>query len=330
VVTVTDANLILHRLDPAHFLGGRMKLQVEAARAAMADLAAAIGSRTLEAAAWGVLQIANATMERAIRKISVERGYDPRDFTLVAFGGAGPLHACELAERLAAQYAPRVLVPRAPGVLSALGMLLADLVKDYALTVMRRAGDLTDADLAALFAPLEARARVEMAQEGIVSPPLVYSIDARYLGQSFEINVPVATENGILKLDVGEFHARHAQRYGHAHPDQPVEFVTVRLRAIGPTPKPLFEALPEGAEDASAACVGESEVWFEGENGPQPHVARLYQREKLLAGNRLAGPAILFQLDATTVVPPGWSGDVDRLGHLQLKRHTPSGGSASV
>ncbi len=347
LVTVTDANLVLNRLDPAHFLGGKMTLDRAAAEAAFAELGrhaqrpSAIGYRPsaighppsatrsgqLPALAWGVLQVANATMERAIRKISVERGYDPRDFTLVAFGGAGPLHACELAERLAI---PRVLVPRAPGVLSALGMLLADLVKDYSLTVMRPAQAVTEADLRELFAPLEARARAEMAAdyapqsraewEVVAVTRLDYSLDARYVGQSFEINVPLR-EEGQWGLVVGDFHARHAQRYGHSRPAQPVEFVNLRLRAIAPTPKPVFEELAGGGQDASPAQVGVQDVWFETPPGLAPQAARLYQREKLLAGHRITGPAVIFQFDATTLIPPDWQGQVDHLGHLLLTRH---------
>jgi N-methylhydantoinase A len=314
VVTVTDANLILNRLDPAHFLGGRMTLNVEAARAALHQLANQTQTQTPEAAAWGVIQIANAAMERAIRKISIERGFDPRDFTLVAFGGAGPLHACELAERLAI---PRVLVPRAPGVLSALGMLLADLVKDYSLTAMRRAEALSETDLEESFRPLEARARADMATEGVIAPRLERSVDMRYVGQSFEINVPFLA--GHWELVSRDFHTRHAQRYGHAHPAEPVELVTLRVRAVGETPKPIFEELPVGGEEASAASLGEQRVWFRGQEGLQPQAARLYAREKFRAGNRIEGPAIIFQLDATTVVPPGWAGQVDRRGHLLLE-----------
>jgi N-methylhydantoinase A len=225
------------------------------------------------------------------------------------------LHACELAERLAI---PRVLVPRAPGVLSALGMLLADLVKDYSLTVMRRAEALTPSDLRALFEPLEVRARAEMAPEGVASPLLERSVDARYVGQSFEINVPLEEGDPSLESLVTDFHARHGQRYGHAHPDWPVELVTLRVRAVGPTPKPIFEELPRGGEDASPARVGEREVWFEGAAGPRSQPAGLFERERLAAGNRLTGPAMVFQLDATTVIPPGWVGEVDRLGHLRL------------
>ena len=317
--TVTDAHLILNRLNPSHFLGGRMELDFAAAEHALAVLGSALPSaiRPPPLAAWGILQVANATMERAIRKISVERGFDPRDFTLVAFGGAGPLHACELAERLAI---PRVLVPRAPGVLSALGMLLADLVKDYSLTVMRPAQAVSETDLRELFAPLEARARVEMASDGVAAPRLEHAIDARYVGQSFEITVLLPAPFALEAM-LGDFHARHAQRYGHAHSGRPVEFVNLRLRAFGPTPKPVFEELSQGSEDASGAQIGEQPVWFEGPRGPAPQEARLYQRERLLAGNRVQGPAVIFQFDATTVVPPQWEGQINRLGHLLLARH---------
>jgi len=322
VVAVTDADLILNRLDPAHFLGGRMTLEGAAARAALAELATALGSASPETAAWGVIQIANATMERAIRKISIERGFDPRDFALVAFGGAGPVHACELAERLGI---PRVLVPRAPGVLSALGMLLSDLVRDYSLTTMRRAEAPTlsavegrgGSDFEESFQPLEARARAEMAIEGVTAPRLERSVDMRYVGQSFEINVPF---EGNWRLVIGEFHARHGQRYGHAHPDEPVELVNLRVRAVGETQKPVFEELPVGGADPSAASAGERPVWFEGQAGLQPQVAQLFEREKFRAGNRVEGPAIVFQMDATTVIPPGWAGTVDYWGHLLLER----------
>jgi N-methylhydantoinase A len=257
------------------------------------------------------VQIANAAMERAIRKISIERGHDPRDFTLAAFGGAGPLHACELAERLAI---PRVLIPRMPGVLSALGMALSDLVKDYAQTIMRRADALTQVEFDSLFAPLEDRARAEMKQDGVSEPLLQRSIDMRYVGQSFEINVPLDHPLPFTN----HFHSLHAQRYGHAHPDAPVECVTLRVRAVGQMPRPVFEPLPSGGEDAAAAQVGESQVWFEDARGLASHPTRLYERDLLRAGNRLIGPAIIFQLDATTVIPPGWVGRVDEWGHLLL------------
>jgi N-methylhydantoinase A len=321
--TVTDANLVLRRLDTKHFLGGRMQLDTVAAQAALEHLAAGLRRETAgraasaEHAAWGVVQVANAAMERAIRRISVERGYDPADFTLVAFGGAGPLHACELAERLGL---PQVLVPRAPGVLSALGMLVADLVSDYSTTVMQPLASLAASELGQLFAAWEARARAEMARElgqPATAVRLERSLDLRYSGQSFEINVPaVSLDPAALAAD---FHARHGRRYGHAHPDEPVEVVNLRVRAIGPTPQPQFEALARGGEDPQAAQVGVQEAFFDGPGGPKTYATRLYERAGLLSGNIVGGPAVIFQLDATSVVPPGWAGEVTAGGHLLLR-----------
>ncbi|MBI4771341.1 MAG: hydantoinase/oxoprolinase family protein [Chloroflexi bacterium] len=315
--TVTDANLLLGRLDADHFLDGGLRLDESAARDCLSRLAAEMGAESPSAAAWGVVQVVNAAMERAIRRISVERGHDPRQFTLVAFGGAGPSHACEMAVHLAI---PQVLVPRAPGVLSALGMLIADVVKDYSLTVMRPAAGLTPRELAGLLAPLEARARRELAAEGVPRARLEPGADLRYRGQSFELTVPV-TETSISSLQ-SQFHLSHARRYGHSHPDQPVEVVNLRVRAVGTGPRPAFQPLPPGGEDASGAEIGRKAAWFEQGGWRQ---SRLYRREALRAGNLIPGPAILFQLDATTVIPPGWRGRVGRSGHLLLARAGESG-----
>jgi N-methylhydantoinase A len=316
--TVTDANLVLGRLAPDHFLGGQMRLSAAAAEHALARLAQAMGGAGVPAAAWGVLQVANAAMERAVRRISVERGYDPAGFTLVAFGGAGPLHACELAERLGM---PQVLVPRAPGVLSALGMLVADRVKDYSATLLRPAAALSDADLPGLFAPLENSARVEMAAElaaGAAGLRLENSADLRYQGQAFELNVPLEPGPGLAGL-VDGFHALHQQRYGHSHPAEPVEVVNLRVRAVVPGTPPEFEPLPAaGDTTAAVALVGEAPAWFAAGDAAAPRPTRRYNRERLLAGHTLSGPAVIYQLDATTVVPPGWLARVDRAGHLVL------------
>jgi N-methylhydantoinase A len=317
--TTSDANLLLGRLHPDHFLGGAMRLDVARARAALARLAEAMRASTPEQAAWGVIQVANATMERAIRAISVERGYDPRDFTLVPFGGAGPLHACALAESLRI---PRILVPRTPGVLSALGMVIADLVKDYSQTVMLR-GEvlglsggrqvLNPARLDTIFAPLEDRARRDLRGEGIAPDQIALerALDMRYVGQSHEVTVPQPVDGDWLNA----FHATHERRYGHQQPGEPVEAVNARLRAVGRGPKPVFERLRQAGPDASAARLGEGSAWFTPE-GPQPTV--LYGRDGLQAGNALDGPAVIVQLDATTVIPPGWRAMVDAWGNLLL------------
>ena len=321
VATVTDANLVLNRLHPEHFLGGRMRLDLAAAQAALQPLAAPLGGS--ETAAWGIVQVANAAMERAIRKISVERGFDPAGFTLVAFGGAGPLHACELAARLAI---PRVLVPRTPGVLSALGMLVADLVQDFSTTVLRPLAGLSAGELAALFAPWEARAladmQAELAAAGLRGAPrLERSADLRYVGQSFEINAPLPVGPPVVPALAADFHARHAQRYGHSHPAEPLELVNLRVRAVGATPALAFEPLPAAGPDPAPARLGWQPVWFASQASAGSLEAlptALYDREALRPGNGLAGPALLFQLDATTVIPPGWRGQVDHLGHLLL------------
>ncbi len=310
--TTSDANLLLGRLHADHFLGGEMRLFPDCAYEALARLADDLGVATPEHAAWGVIQVTNAAMERAIRTISVERGYDPRDFVLVPFGGAGPLHACALAEAL---QMPLILIPRVPGVLSALGMLIADLVKDYSQHVMERLDRLTAPALDAIFAPLAERAIAEMVAEGIASQEILLerALDMRYVGQSHELTVAEPHDEDWAAA----FHAAHDQRYGHRHDDEPVEVVTIRVKAIGRGPKPEFQMLPNAGPDSRPAQIGESRVWFS-QAGPIP--SSLYDRDLLRAGNRLMGPAVIFQMDATTVVAPNWQAEVDPWGNLLLTR----------
>ncbi len=311
VPTTTDANLALGRLDADHFLGGGMTLDAHGAQAALHTLSEAMGAESPEAAAWGVIRVANATMERAIRRISVERGRDPRRFALLAFGGAGPLHACELA---AALNIPTVLVPPTPGVLSALGMLVADLVKDYSQTVMLRAQGLGWAELQTHLKPLWERGRAELIAEGVGpgAVSLSSALDMRYVGQSHELSVPVAVGDDF----VGAFHQAHGQRFGHQHPAEPVEIVNVRVAARGALTKPDFPTQTPAAPNPSAARVGVKAIYF----GPAEAVeTSLYQRELLRAGHVIGGPAIIFQLDATTVIPPGWRGRVDARGMLVIQ-----------
>lgn len=310
-VTVTDANLVLGRLDAHHFLGGTMTLDETAARDALADQAVIMKASTPETAAWGVIQVANANMERAIRRISIERGHDPRRFTLVAFGGAGPLHACELA---AALQIPRVLIPGVPGVLSALGMLAAAPTRDYSQTVMarREAWSVESAGwLAAQFAPLAARAMAEMAAEGLeeTAVTLQYSLDMRYVGQSHELTVTVSRENSD---PISLFHDAHEARYGYRQAGAAVEMVTARVTAVATVQPPRLPIQPIGLSDPSAAYLGQKPVWF----GGQAHTADLYDREKLQPGNQFAGPAVVFQYDTTAVIPPGWRVSVDAVGNL--------------
>ncbi|MGC8781847.1 MAG: hydantoinase/oxoprolinase family protein, partial [Anaerolineae bacterium] len=234
--TVTDANLLLGRLDPGHFLAGRMGLDIGAAEQAAGRLADRLGLAPLTLAE-GVIRVANAAMEQAIRVISVERGFDPREFTLVPFGGAGPMHALDLADAL---HIGRVLIPRTPGVLSALGLVLADFTVDRSRTLMWPLAETSPAALEQAVAPLLADAFSAVAAEGFADEKirLAWALDLRYRGQSFELTVPVESYDPAEAAR--RFHAAHEQRYGYARPDAPVELVNVRVTAAGVRPKPIF------------------------------------------------------------------------------------------
>jgi len=309
--TTTDANLVLGRLDAGNFLGGGMTLDENKAEQAIRMLAQAMNVPSINEAAEGVIQLANANMERAIRRISVERGYDPRLFMLVAFGGAGPLHACELAQNMGI---PRVFIPTVPGVLSALGMLAAAPTKDYSQTIMRQTGDDEGALAAWLdkqFLLLAERALSEMIQEGYDQAlvQLYQSVDMRYVGQSHELTVP------YQKVGLGgAFHAAHDSRFGYQRPQADVEIVTLRLTAVAPVVQPQLQEGMPGSTAADDALLGEKQVWF----GGQMMAASLYERSKLRAGHCFAGPAVVFQYDTTTVVPPGWGATVDAYANLIL------------
>jgi N-methylhydantoinase A len=318
-VTVTDANLILGRLLPDYFLSGRLSLDRSRAEKLMATLASQIGA-TVRDAALGINRVVNATMERAIRAISLERGYDPRRFTLLPFGGAGPMHACELAQELGI---PRVLVPTRPGILSALGAAIADVVKDYSRTVMLRGNDVSRERLEEEFHGMERLAREQLKGEGLPVERMASRrlVDARYVGQSFEITIDYpaparrADADGLRRSFAERFYRAHLQRFGYADRGEPVEIVNLRLKLVLAVDKPKLAPEPVGPADASEASIGQSEVVY-----PRgPLATPLYLREKLHSGNRIAGPALVLQMDSTTVVPPGWGGTVDLFGNLVLE-----------
>jgi N-methylhydantoinase A len=289
--TVSDANLILGRLVPDHFLGGKIRLDAARTRAYMERARMTMAS--VEEFSEGIIRLAEAEMEKAIRVISVERGYDPREFALVAFGGAGPLHASALARALRI---PRVLVPKMPGALSALGILLADTVRDYSKTVMLGG----DSPLEPLFAELE---RLGAEESGDASVPAVSSrsVDIRYAGQGYELNVPAGPD--MLQ----SFHRAHRRRYGHGDESRTVEVVNVRVR-VTLTAEPLeFERSRLQDGDGRQARIGSRQVIFGGEQ----REALVYDREQLQAGDRFAGPAIVTEYSATTVVPFGQLASVD-------------------
>lgn len=302
--TVTDANLLLGRLDSGHFLGGRMALDLATAEAAAASLAGRLGLSPV-ALAEGVVRVADARMEQALRVISVARGFDPRGFTLVPFGGAGPMHALALAEAL---HIGRVLVPRYPGVLSALGLTLADFTVDASRTLMRPLAALAAADLSDAFAPLQGQVRDALAGEGFAEAAigLALALDLRYHGQSFELTVPLDDLDPTQAA--ARFHAAHGQRYGYARPGAAVELVNLRVTGRGVRPKPALPiADPASSLDPAAAQVGETRLRAVG----AWHIAPVYERGLLQPGHRLSGPALVVQEDATTVLSPGWRGEVD-------------------
>jgi N-methylhydantoinase A len=306
--TVTDANLILGRIPESGLLGGEFKLDLPRARSYMNRERGPMHSG--EAFAQGIVDVANAVMEKAIRVISVERGHDPRDYTLVAFGGAGALHACELA---AALEIPRVLVPCFPGALSALGILRADVTKDLSRTVRLEVQSVGKAmpELRQAFDTLEKEGRKQMRAEGFSggSTQIHRSLDMRYAGQSYELNVPFTGDF------LSAFHRGHEKRYGYFDRARACEVVNIRARFTGRTPKPALPKLRIGGPSAAPARVLQSQVLFRGRRKITP----VYDRSGLRAENRITGPAIVTEYSATTLIPPEWSGRVDRNGNLILE-----------
>jgi N-methylhydantoinase A len=260
----------------------------------------------------------------AMRLVSVQRGYDPRHFVLVAFGGAGPLHANALARELGI---PAVLVPPNPGIASAVGMLMTDLRHEFVTTRRLRLDTLTPETLEALFADFLAEGEARLDRDGV--PPadrqMLRSVDLRYHGQSFELPIAVPpgtlTAADIARLRV-EFDAAHERAYGYAAPDDAVELVNVRLAAIGVTPRPRRAPLPEGGRDPVGALKGTREVWFAEIGGWRK--TNVLDRTKLRSGNVIAGPAIIEERDASTLVHPGWEAAVDQHGNLLLRAAVPA------
>jgi N-methylhydantoinase A len=315
--TVTDANIVLGRIGTTRRLGGSIALDPARARQAIAGLAARLGgSMTVEALAEGMIRIAVARMTSAIREISIQRGHDPRDFTLIAFGGAGPMHALALAEDIGI---PRVLVPRHPGNFSALGLLASDLKHD---DVRTRVGPLRErlSVLGDLFADMESAARRQLELEGFAEPRqrLQRSLDLRYRGQAFELNVGIGEGPGTPALAAIEaaFHRQHLAAYGHANPGAIIELVNARLTARGVVPKPAPERYRSGTTSMEAAGVERRPVWFEGRR----HDCPVWERERLPERAELRGPAIVEEFGATTVLLPRWRGALDEQGHLHIER----------
>ncbi len=304
-ITVTDANLYLGRLVSEFFLGGNMRLDESRLKKYFSQMSREVGLSELELAE-GILDIANASMEKAIRVISVERGFDPREFVLFSFGGAGGMHAVFLARLL---HIPKVFVPRNPGILSAIGMLMADIIKDYSFTVMLKSEQTDYRDLLERFRPLETQGVHDLLKEGISEDRIVLEryLDMRYFGQSYEIMVPF-DENYVEN-----FHKLHEHNYGYSDRSKKIEIVNVRIRARGIPDKPRFETMEYAGEKVGEdAILGSKEVVFYSERKK----TNIVLRDKLLHGNVVEGPSIIVEYSSTVVLPPGSRAVVDEFGNL--------------
>ena len=305
-LTVTDANVLLGRLLPRFFLGGAMPLAVDRIEPALQKLTWTRQWRSREELAQGVIDVVNNNMEQAIRLTSVERGYDPHDFALVCFGGAGGLHAASLAQGLGI---PKVVVPRFPGALSALGLLLADARKDYSRTLLV-AADEAGKRLKQVFNELHGLGDSEMRAEGFKPRDIrvLDFVDLRYRGQSYELTIPLSSKF------VEEFHRTHERRYGYANPDKPVEIVNVRTTFRGATKKPAF---PKATKTRSKPQSIETRpVWI----GGKKVKTSIYDRDSLAHGHQIKGPAIIGEYSSTTLVPPGFICEIDALLNLLLSQ----------
>jgi N-methylhydantoinase A len=313
--TVTDASLVLGYLNPDGFAGGEMTLQADAAVRALERIAKPLGMTPLEAA-YGIHRVVNARMADQIRLVSVRKGHDPRHFALVLMGGAGPVHGGVLAADLAI---PTVIVPETPGVLSALGLLVANIEHERATTLGMRAKDTTLQDLIRAFEPLEQECWRRMQADRVAPEQVTVlrSAEARYLGQSYELEVPIV---GVLDQQVvgrieAAFHARHEQVYGHSSPGAEVEIVNLRAVLASPLPKPVLrQDLAVGG--THAAQIGVRRAYFGRERGLSE--APIYARERLPMGDELIGPAIVEQADTTIVIYPGQRARLDQAGNLLM------------
>jgi N-methylhydantoinase A len=315
--TVTDANVVLGLLDRAALLGGDLPIDAAAAEAAVMRAVGVPLGLSAPAAASRILDVVNASMAEALRIVSVERGHDARGFGLIAFGGAGPVHAAALAEAL---QIPEVIVPPAPGAFSALGLVATDLKRDYARTLYADLATLDPARVDAVFAAMAGQGQAMLEQAGV--PPerraLHRHADVRYRRQAYELTVGIAdgaVTRATLDAMADQFHARHQQTYGHNNPAEPVQLVTLRLTAVGLLPG--LTLAQHG--DAAKARLSHRDVWFGGAcHADTP----IHWRDGLISGAIIPGPAVIEAMDSTAVVPPGWTARVDERGYLRITRAT--------
>ena len=315
---ITDANLFLGRINPDYFLGGEQQLHPELAEEAIATITRKLGFTTVDAAR-GIIEISNANMVGAIRLISVQRGFDPRDFVLVAYGGAGPMHANALARELRI---PKVLIPMSPGVTSALGLLVTDIKHDYVQAFIQPLDAVGFSTANSVFHDFETKAGEVLTAEGVSGENISFarSLDMRYVGQSYELRVDAPPHDlqpgDEAQLSTAFFQA-HERAYGYASAEEPIEVVNLRLTATGKIRRPALRRFEAGGENSDSAVKGERPVYF---SETSDYVAcRVYDRYRLLAGNRLHGPAIVEELDSTVVIHPDYHAEVDLHGNLIIQ-----------
>ena len=316
--TITDANLVLGRISPDYFLGGEMGLDVDMARRAIREKCAEPLNMAVEDVALGIVEIANSAMVGALRQVSIQRGYDPRDFLLVAFGGAGPVHANRLADELEM---PSVLIPTSPGTTSAMGLLVTDIKHDYSVALIERADQLDLRAVGSEFARMKSEGETALASEDVASESMrfVYQADTRYVGQSYELTITLP-EGGLKSEQLAgvleQFHNEHERAYGFKADDEPVEFVALRLSAIGVIAKPRSREVDVGGIDSTSAIKGARSVYFAERGGYIE--CPIYDRYGLRAGDGIDGPAVVEEVDSTVVVHPGYRSVVDEYGNLFL------------
>lgn len=314
--TITDANLVLGRLNPDYFLGGEIQLEVAAARQAIEKHCAdPLGMEIVEAA-HGIVEIANAAMVNALRLVSVQRGYDPRDFVLVSFGGAGPVHANRLAAEMEI---PVTLIPRSPGTASAMGLLVTDLKHDYTNTHIQRIDELDLDAMEAAYTSLESRGHATLEREGVREADMDFrrQADLRYVGQSYELPLAFPEKDwnaADLATIVEQFHDEHERAYGFSAPEEKVEIVNLRLTALGKIVKPEPQRLKTRGKGATpktrrAVCFAEKDGYVD---------CPIYDRYSLPAGASIEGPAIVEEVDSTTAIHPGYRAEVDVFGNLSM------------
>jgi N-methylhydantoinase A len=313
--TVTDANVVLGYLDRDFLLGGDLRIDLAAAETAIATIGEPLGLGVAEAASR-IIEIVNANMAQALRIVSIERGYDPQEFSLIAFGGAGPVHAAFLAAEL---LVPEVIIPPAPGAFSALGLVATDLRRDYSRTLYADLATLAPERLADAVAGMEREGLAMLAAAGVADErrDLLRLADVRYRRQAYELTVPIppgAITRDSIDAVAAAFHDKHEQTYGHANREEVVQLVNLRLTALGRLPGMTLVQHTE----ASAARIKQRNVWFS-EYG---FIAcPVYWREGLTPGTTLDGPAIVEAMDSTAVLPPGWTAAVDERGYVRMRRN---------